>query len=38
MGKRVYTHIDPIEPLVLSMREAGLTRQEISDGLGLIKE
>ena len=38
MGKRVYTHIEQFEPLILSMREAGLTRQEIADELGLTKE
>ena len=38
MGKRAYTHIEQFEPLILSMREAGLTRQEIADELGLTKE
>ena len=38
MSKRAYTHIEQFEPLILSMREAGLTRQEIADELGLTKE
>ena len=38
MGKRGYTHIEQFEPLILSMREAGMTRQEIADELGLTKE
>ena len=38
MGKRAYTHIEQFEPLILSMREAGMTRQEIADELGLTKE
>lgn len=37
MSKRSYTHIEQFEPLILSMREAGLTRQEIADELGLTK-
>ena len=37
MGKRTYTHIEQFEPLILSMREAGMTRQEIADELGLTK-
>ena len=38
MGKRAYTHIAQFEPLIQSMREAGMTRQEIADKLGLTKE
>ena len=38
MGKRAYTHIEQFEPLILSMREAGMTRQKIADELGLTKE
>jgi hypothetical protein len=38
MGKRAYTHIAQFEPLIQSMREAGMTRQEIADELGLTKE
>jgi predicted transcriptional regulator len=37
MSKRAYTHIEQFEPLILSMREAGMTRQEIADELGLTK-
>ncbi len=35
MSKRAYTHIEQFEPLILSMREAGMTRREIADELGL---
>ena len=38
MEKRAYMHIEQYEPLILSMREAGMTRQEIADELGLTKE
>ena len=38
MGKRAYTHIAQFEPVIQSMREAGKTRQEIADELGLTKE
>ena len=38
MSKRAYTHIEQFESLILSMREAGMTRQEIADELGLTKE
>ena len=38
MSKRKYTHIQEIEPELLAMREAGYTRQEIADKLGLEKE
>lgn len=37
MSKRSYTHIKEIEDVILSLREAGLTRQEIADELGLKK-
>ena len=37
MEKRAYMHIEQYEPLILSMRESGLTRQEIADELGLTK-
>ena len=35
MGKRRYTKIKDYEPVILSMREAGYTRREIADELGL---
>ena len=38
MSKRKYTHIKTMELQIISMREAGLTRQEIADELGLEKE
>lgn len=38
MSKRKYTHIKPMETQIISMREAGMTRQEIADELGLEKE
>ena len=38
MSKRKYTHIKAIETQIISMREAGMTRQEIADELGLEKE
>ena len=38
MSKRKYTHIKGLEELVISMRESGMTRQEIADELGLEKE
>lgn len=37
MSKRKYTHIKGLEDLVISMREAGMTRQEIADELRLDK-
>ena len=37
MSKRKYTHIKTIEAQIISMREAGMTRQEIADELGLSK-
>lgn len=38
MTKRKYTHIKEIETQIIAMREAGMTRQEIADELGLEKE
>ena len=38
MGKRTYTHVKELESIIISMREAGMTRQEIADDLGLTKE
>ena len=37
MGKRTYTHVKELENIIISMREAGMTRQEIADELGLEK-
>ena len=37
MSKRKYTHIQEIETQIMTMREAGMTRQEIADELGLEK-
>ena len=37
MSKRKYTHIKEIETQIVAMREAGKTRQEIADELGLEK-
>lgn len=37
MFKRKYTHIKEIETQIITMREAGMTRQEIADELGLEK-
>ena len=37
MSKRKYTHIKAMEPQIISMRKAGMTRQEIADELGLTK-
>ena len=37
MSKRKYTHIKGLEELVISMRGAGMSRQEIADELGLDK-
>ena len=37
MGKRIYTHVKELESIIISLREAGLTRQEIADELGLTK-
>ena len=38
MSKRKYTHIKAKEQQIVTMREAGMTRQEIADELGLTKE
>jgi len=38
MSKRKYTHIKSRELQIISMRKAGMTRQEIADELGLTKE
>lgn len=35
MQKRKYTHLKAVESLILSMRQAGMTFQEIADELGL---
>ena len=37
MSKRKYTHIKELETQIITMREAGMTRQEIADELGLEK-
>ncbi len=37
MSRRKYTHIKEIEEQIITMREAGMTRQEIADELGLEK-
>ena len=37
MTKRKYTHIKELEELVITMRESGMTRQEIAEELGLDK-
>ena len=37
MSKRKYTHIKELEMQILSMRESGMTRQEIADELGVGK-
>ena len=37
MSKRKYTHFKAMENQIISMREAGMTRQEIADELGLKK-
>ena len=37
MGKRKYTHVKELEVEILSMREAGKTRREIAEHLGLEK-
>ena len=37
MSKRKYTHIKGLEELVISMRDSGMTRQEIAEELGLDK-
>ena len=37
MSKRKYAHMKELEKQVISMRESGMTRQEIADELGLDK-
>ena len=37
MSKRKYTHIKEVETQIIAMREAGMSRQEIADELGLEK-
>ena len=37
MSKRKYTYIKEVETQIIAMREAGMTRQEIADELGLEK-
>ena len=37
MGKRKWTNIKAFEGLIIEMRDAGKTRQEIADALGLDK-
>ena len=38
MSKRNWTNIQAKEPLIIAMREAGMTRQEIADELGLTRQ
>jgi len=38
MSKRKYTKLKEIEPEIIEMRKAGMTRQEIADHFGLEKE
>ena len=38
MSKRNWTNVQAKEPLIIAMREAGMTRQEIADELGLTKQ
>ena len=35
MGKRSYTKIKEFEPIIVSMREAGCSRREIADEIGV---
>ena len=37
MSKKKYTHIKVLESQIITMREAGMSRQEIADELGLEK-
>ena len=37
MSKRKYTHIKGVESQIISMRETGMSRQEIAEELGLEK-
>jgi Putative ATPase subunit of terminase (gpP-like). len=36
--KRTWTNVRAMEPRILAMREAGMTRQEIADKLGMNKK
>ena len=38
MGKRKYTHIKELEPVIMRMREEGKTVREIAEHLGLTKK
>lgn len=38
MSKRNWTNVQAKEPLIIAMREVGMTRQEIADELGLTKQ
>ena len=38
MSKRKWTNIKELEPEIIAMREAGKTRREIAEHLGLEKE
>lgn len=38
MSKRKWTNIQEKEPLIIALRAAGMTRQEIADELGLTKQ
>ena len=38
MSRRKYTHVQVMEKQIVTMREAGMTRKEIADELGLEKE
>ncbi len=35
MSKRKYTHIKELEPQIITMREAGMSRTQIAEELGL---
>ena len=37
MGKRKYTHVTELEPVILQMREEGKTLRDIAEHLGLTK-
>ena len=37
MSKRKYTHMKEMEVQILSMRESGMTRQEIADELDRLR-
>ena len=38
MNKRKYAHIKEKETQIITMREAGMSRQEMADKLGLEKD